>query len=89
MKTLKFGDNLSKKVGSSAVDDALAKSVYRIQYTAMVLSPNTQVDMQKVNLDVIKPWVASRIEKILGMEDEVVVDYCIVQLEKSRVRNRK
>lgn len=38
--------------------------------------------MQKVKLDVIKPWITTKITQILGMEDDVVVEFVINQLEE-------
>ncbi|XWW92201.1 hypothetical protein V2A60_000124 [Cordyceps javanica] len=35
-----------------------------------------KVDMQKVNLGVMKKWIASRISEILGNEDDVVIEMC-------------
>ncbi|KAI8364556.1 PWI domain-containing protein, partial [Blakeslea trispora] len=40
------------------------------------------VDMKKVNLDVIKPWISNRITELLGLEDEVVIDYTCSLLEE-------
>ncbi len=37
--------------------------------------------MKKVNFDVIKPWIARRINEILGIEDDVVIEYVFSQLE--------
>jgi len=31
-----------------------------------------KVDMEKVNLDTIKPWITKRTTELLGMEDEIV-----------------
>ncbi|CAG0917402.1 unnamed protein product [Notodromas monacha] len=41
-----------------------------------------KVDMSKVKLDVVKPWITSRITELLGSEDEVVVSYIFNQLEE-------
>ena len=38
-----------------------------------------QVDPSKINIDLIKPWVTKRIIEILGIEDDVVIDYVINQ----------
>lgn len=46
----------------------------------------SQVDMSKVKLDVIKPWITTKITQILGMEDDVVVEFVYNQLEE-KVRN--
>lgn len=42
--------------------------------------------MSKVKLDVIKPWITTKITQILGMEDDVVVEFVYNQLEE-KVRN--
>lgn len=41
-----------------------------------------QVDMSKVKLDVLKPWITQKITEILKMEDDVVIDYVNNQLEE-------
>ncbi|VVC87595.1 unnamed protein product [Leptidea sinapis] len=41
-----------------------------------------QVDMSKVKLDIIKPWITQKITEILKMEDDVVIDYVNNQLEE-------
>ncbi|KAI0066869.1 PWI domain-containing protein [Artomyces pyxidatus] len=40
-----------------------------------------KVDMRKVNLDVIRPWVAAKVVELVGFEDEVVVEYAMGLLE--------
>ncbi|KAI1431704.1 hypothetical protein GGR50DRAFT_43638 [Xylaria sp. CBS 124048] len=42
---------------------------------------NQKVDMQKVNLQVMKKWIASRISEILGSEDDVVIELCFNLIE--------
>jgi len=37
--------------------------------------------MPKVNLDVIKPWITERLQELLGLEDDVVIEYVFNQLE--------
>jgi serine/arginine repetitive matrix protein 1 len=39
--------------------------------------------MNKVNLDVIKPWITRAVIDLLGFEDDVVIDYAFSQLEDS------
>lgn len=41
--------------------------------------------MSKVNVDTIKPWIAQRITELLGIEDDVLVEFVYNQLEP-RVR---
>ena len=42
--------------------------------------------MHKVNLDTIKPWVTTRITKMLGIEDDVVIEFVFNLLEDAQVR---
>jgi hypothetical protein len=37
--------------------------------------------MRKVNLEVIRPWVAKKVVELLGIEDELVVEYAMGLLE--------
>lgn len=39
------------------------------------------VDMKKVNVEVMRKWVAERITALLGVEDEVVTQYAVEQYE--------
>lgn len=41
--------------------------------------------MSKVSLDTIKPWISKRITKILGMEDDVVIEFIFNMLENEQV----
>ncbi|KXJ95394.1 hypothetical protein Micbo1qcDRAFT_171779 [Microdochium bolleyi] len=45
---------------------------------------NQKVDFQKVNLQVMKKWIASRISEILGAEDDVVTELCFNLIEAGR-----
>ena len=37
--------------------------------------------MRKINLTVIRPWIAKKIIELVGFEDEVVVEYAMGLLE--------
>lgn len=39
--------------------------------------------MKKVELSVFKPWIYKRVTEIIGLEDEVVIEYVNEQLEQS------
>lgn len=41
-----------------------------------------KVQIKKINLDVIKPWIANRITQLLGFEDELVIDFAFGLLEE-------
>jgi len=43
---------------------------------------NEKVDMKKVKLEVIKPWIAKRVTEILGLEDDVLINYIFSLLEQ-------
>lgn len=57
LKTIKFADNVTKKV-----------------------------DMSKVKLETIKPWITTKITELMGgIEDDVLVEYVFNQLEADKV----
>jgi hypothetical protein len=33
------------------------------------------VDITKVKMDVMKPWIATRVTELLGIEDEVLINF--------------
>ncbi|KAI9171624.1 PWI domain-containing protein [Paramyrothecium foliicola] len=68
---------------ASGVDARLLKS------TKFPVEFNQKVDMQKVNLQVMKKWIASRISEILQNEDDVVIELCFNLIEGSRYPNIK
>lgn len=41
-----------------------------------------QIDTSKVQMDVIKPWVATRVTELLGFEDEVLINFIYGMLEE-------
>ena len=41
-----------------------------------------KVDMSKVKMDVLKPWITKRIYEMLKMEDDVVVEFIFNQLDE-------
>lgn len=43
--------------------------------------------MEKVNLDVIKPWITNKLIEILGVEDDVVMQYVFNMLESEKVKD--
>lgn len=49
---------------------------------------NKRVDMSKVKLDVLRPWISKKITDILHIEDDVVVEFVYNQLEEEKVRLR-
>merc|ERR1712071_415546 len=41
-----------------------------------------KVDMSKVALDTIKPWINDKVTEFLGMEDDVVIEFVYNQLDE-------
>lgn len=46
-----------------------------------------KVDLKKVNWEVMKTWIATRVTELLGAEDEVLIGYVYEQLEHKDVRS--
>ena len=44
-----------------------------------------QVDRKKVNLDVIKTWIAKEVNSILGFDDDVLIDMIFNMLSLDEV----
>ena len=40
-----------------------------------------KVDISRVSIESLRPWVEKRVNQLLGTEDEIVYEYCIAQLE--------
>ncbi|PVH78861.1 PWI domain-containing protein [Cadophora sp. DSE1049] len=63
---------------ASSVDAKLLKS------TKFPPEFNKKVDMQKVNAEVMKKWIAGKISEILGNDDDVVIELCFNLIEGAR-----
>lgn len=99
MKEMKFAESLAKKVRKTDCIHVLNFIIIRKSlkinqsyfYGAINLNRLTQkcshvqVDMTKIRLEVVKPWVTEKITNILGMEDDVVIEYVFNQLEAEKV----
>ncbi|KAI8136798.1 PWI domain-containing protein, partial [Fennellomyces sp. T-0311] len=70
--------------GTSADQDSRFSNKEKKLLKSMDFPPefNEKVDMRKVKLDVIKPWITTRITNLLGFEDEVVIDFAFGLLEE-------
>ncbi|KAG2541829.1 hypothetical protein PVAP13_9NG703500 [Panicum virgatum] len=47
------------------------------------------VDMSKVKMDVMKPWIAKRVTELLGFEDEVLINFIYGLLEEKAADGKK
>jgi len=59
--------------------DKQAKLLSSMQFPAEY---SQRVDVNKVKLEVLKPWIVSRIRDMLGFDDEVVADLVVNTLEQ-------
>lgn len=48
-----------------------------------------KVDMSKVKLDILRPWISEKITQLLKLEDDVVEAYVVNQLEAEKFPNAK
>ncbi|KAJ5780662.1 hypothetical protein N7457_005822 [Penicillium paradoxum] len=69
--------HLPEKMASSVDAKLLKRTKFPPEF-------NKKVDMSKVNVEVLKTWIASEISKILGNEDDVVIELCFAHLEGQR-----
>ncbi|VDK57986.1 unnamed protein product, partial [Anisakis simplex] len=44
-----------------------------------------KICMSRINLDVLKPWITAKVNEILGMEDDVLIEYVFSQLEEKTI----
>ncbi|ORY14992.1 PWI domain-containing protein [Clohesyomyces aquaticus] len=68
---------------------AMSVDQKRLKETKFPPEFNKKVDTSKVNVDLLKKWIASKITAILGDEDDVVIDTCFNLLEESQFPNIK
>ncbi|OIT40207.1 PREDICTED: serine/arginine repetitive matrix protein 1 [Nicotiana attenuata] len=47
------------------------------------------VDMTKVKMDVMKPWIAKRVTELIGFEDEVLINFIYGLLERKVVNGKE
>ncbi|RKP07751.1 serine/arginine repetitive matrix 1-like protein, partial [Thamnocephalis sphaerospora] len=47
-----------------------------------------KVNMTKVNLDALRPWIAGRVRELLGIEDEVVTEFVFGLLAEEKLDPR-
>ncbi|KAG9244458.1 hypothetical protein BJ878DRAFT_506131 [Calycina marina] len=62
----------------TTVDDKILRT------TKFPIEFNQKVDIQKVNADLMKKWMAGRIQEILGSDDDVVIELCFGLFEGAR-----
>ncbi|MCJ1262634.1 Serine/arginine repetitive matrix protein 1 [Lobaria immixta] len=63
---------------------AMSVDAKLLKQTKFPVEFNQKVDMKKVNVEVMKKWIAGKISEILGSEDDVVIELCFNLLEGAR-----
>ncbi|KAK6997451.1 PWI domain-containing protein, partial [Favolaschia claudopus] len=71
--------------GTSADQDRrfADKELKLLKSTKFPANFEKKVDMRKVNMTVIKPWIAKKIVELLGFEDDILIGYALELLEES------
>ncbi|KAG2673362.1 hypothetical protein I3760_13G087500 [Carya illinoinensis] len=77
--------------GTSADQDTRFSNKQAKLLKSQKFSPELEhlVDMTKVKMDVIKPWIANRVTELLGFEDEVLINFIYGLLEKKEVNGKE
>ncbi|KAI9478934.1 Serine/arginine repetitive matrix protein 1 [Coemansia sp. RSA 989] len=65
----------------SRFGDASKKDMETMSFSRLL---KKTVDIDKVNMDAIKPWISDKITELLGIEDDVLFQYIINMLEESK-----
>ncbi|KAG8929228.1 hypothetical protein FRC02_005823 [Tulasnella sp. 418] len=79
-----MGDAGFFKGTSAAQDSRFSDKEQRLRKT-LKFPPefDLKVDMKRVNLQVMRPWIAKKVGELVGFDDEVVIEYAMGLLEDS------
>ncbi|KAI7852106.1 hypothetical protein BDC45DRAFT_485795 [Circinella umbellata] len=77
-------EGLNNHIGTSADQDSRFSNKNKKLLKSLNFPPefDEKIDMKKVKLDVIKPWITTRITELLGFEDELVIGFTFGLLEE-------
>ena len=53
----------------------------QIDIAKIRVSNHSQVELKKVKMEIVKPWITQRVTELMGMEDELVINFVFAQLE--------
>lgn len=81
--TLPQGTNLNQ---DSRFSDKEKKLMKQMKFSDVL---SKKVDMSKVKLEILKPWINEKITQLLKLEDDVVEAYVVNQLEAEKFPNAK
>ena len=76
--------NIGARCGASASQDARFSDKMKKLLKTTKFPPefDTRIDMKRVKLEVLLPWISQQMSKYLGFEDEVVIGYVESQLQQ-------
>ncbi|PRP86739.1 hypothetical protein PROFUN_02888 [Planoprotostelium fungivorum] len=76
--------------GTSLEQDVRFKDKQKKLLKSMKFPPeySTKVDMKKVELAVMKPWIETRVQELLQLDDEILIAYLFSLLEAETVDPR-
>ena len=83
----RFSDKELKLLKSMKFPPEFEKKVSHLHTSVHIFFPSDvylKVDMRKVNLQVIRPWIVNKVVELVGFEDEVVVEYAMGLLEDNQ-----
>ncbi|KAJ2439329.1 Serine/arginine repetitive matrix protein 1, partial [Coemansia sp. RSA 2424] len=60
--------------------DATQKLISQTKFNSIL---KKRIDMTKINMEVIKPWISRKINELLGIEDDVLFEYIVNMLQES------
>ncbi|XP_019413084.1 PREDICTED: serine/arginine repetitive matrix protein 1-like isoform X3 [Lupinus angustifolius] len=77
--------------GTSADQDTRFSNKQAKLLKSQKFSPELEhlVDMSKVNMEVMKPWIAKRVTELLGFEDEVLINFIHGLLDKKEANGKE
>ncbi|CAK5284316.1 unnamed protein product [Mycena citricolor] len=77
--------------GTSAEQDRrfVDKEAKLLRSTKFPANFESKVDMRKVNLNVIRPWIAKKIVELVGFEDDILIGYALELLDEPAPDPRK
>jgi len=70
--------------GTSQEQDSRFADKQKKMMKSMKFPPeyNTKIDMKKIKLEILKPWISAKITELLGFEDELLIGYVFSLLEE-------
>ncbi|RKP24452.1 PWI domain-containing protein [Syncephalis pseudoplumigaleata] len=82
---------LTRPQGTSADQDARFSNKQKKLLKSMTFpaSFKKKVDIAKVNVELMQPWIAKRIKELLGFEDEVVTEFVYGMLAEKDLDPRR